>query len=157
MSAEHFPTRFGKLPVASTHIWRCDPPLAGFPELQRFALLHVQNQGPFLWLQALDDPAIAFPLCAPIHFGVDYAAPKPVCSEGSVMLMVIVPRDGDAAGLRAHQMAPLYFCPQQRVFRQWIVEAPQASQGSGEALPPAPLLAMSIRLGLAVSGEAGTA
>ncbi|MCE5359556.1 flagellar assembly protein FliW [Candidatus Igneacidithiobacillus taiwanensis] len=157
MSAEYYPTRFGKLPVPSTQIWRCDPALAGFSELQRFVLLHVENQGPFLWLQALEDPAIAFPLCDPIHFGVDYAAPKPACGEGTIMLMVIVPRDGDAAGLRAHQMAPLYFCPQQRVFRQWIVEAPQPCQGSGAALPPATLLAMSIRLGLDASGEASTA
>ncbi|MEL5849200.1 MAG: flagellar assembly protein FliW [Candidatus Igneacidithiobacillus chanchocoensis] len=157
MSAEHYPTRFGKLPIANTQIWHCDPALAGFPDLQRFVLLHVQNQGPFLWLQALDDPAIAFPLCAPIHFGVDYTAPKPACNEGTIMLMVIVPRDGDNAQLRAHQLAPLYFCPQQRAFRQWVVEAPQPRQGSGEALPPAPLLTMSVRLGLVASGEASTA
>ena len=146
MSESLYPTRFGQLPIRDEQIWQCSLPLSGFADLQRFALLHVDKQGPFLWLQSLDDPLIAFLLCAPEHFSLHYEAPESSCADGVNMLLVILPQKPEDQ-LRVHQIAPLYFCPGQRSLRQWIVEQVQPASGRGSDLPPDCLLAHAVRLG----------
>ncbi|MEY2341133.1 flagellar assembly protein FliW [Acidithiobacillus sp. IBUN Pt1247-S3] len=145
MTSSQYPTRFGLLPIAEEQIWHCSPTLSGFAELQRFALLHIDKQGPFLWLQSLDDPLIAFLLCAPQHFGLHYDMPQPLCADGVNMLMVILPQKTEEE-LRAHQQAPLHFCPSQRSLRQWIVEQAQQANRGGSELPPDSLLTHTVHI-----------
>lgn len=146
MTSSQYPTRFGVLPIAEEQIWHCSPTLSGFAELQRFALLHIDKQGPFLWLQSLDDPLIAFLLCAPQHFGLHYDLPQARCTDGVTMVMIILPQQAEAE-LRVHQQAPLHFCPAQRSVRQWIVEQAQEINRGGADMPPDALLAHALRLG----------
>ncbi|WP_308388929.1 flagellar assembly protein FliW [Acidithiobacillus sp. AMEEHan] len=155
MSESLYPTRFGQLPISDAQIWQCSPPLSGFADLQRFALLHVDKQGPFLWLQSLDDPMIAFLLCAPEHFGLHYDPPEPCCADGVNLLLVILPQKAEDQ-LRVHQLAPLYFCPGQRSLRQWIVEQAQPASGGSSDLPPDCLLAHAVRLGTVTDTKSQT-
>ncbi len=147
-----YSTRFGLLPVSDAQIWHCVAPLPGFAELQRFALLHVQEQGPFLWLQSLEEPLIAFLLVAPEHFGLRYPQRPHFAAQetdGTSMVMVILPQKANEA-LQANALAPLYFLPGPRRFGQWIVEhaEPNPAHVSTAKTPPATLNAPLIHLGL---------
>jgi len=67
-------TRFGKVEIdGSRVITFTDGPL-GFPEHRRFALIQTTDEPVFLWLQSLDDPALAFLVCDPLAFVPDYQA-----------------------------------------------------------------------------------
>jgi len=127
-------TRFGPLDIDDEQIWTCAAPMPGFEDLHRFALLHVADQGPFLWLQSLEEPLISFLLVEGRHFALDYTGRPPFLqAEGScvTLVMVILPRQPDE-GLQANALAPLCFQPESRQFGQWIVD----TQQSGTATPP---------------------
>ncbi|OIQ90346.1 flagellar assembly factor FliW [mine drainage metagenome] len=115
-------TRFGPLVVAPAQVWRCAEPLPGFEDLREFALLHVAEQGPFLWLQSLELPELAFLLVDAARFGLSYdgvaAGDAPVC------LMVIVPR-APGEVLRLHKQAPLLFDLGTGSFVQQVFEPEQ--------------------------------
>jgi flagellar assembly factor FliW len=52
--------------------------LPGFPELERFVLLDLRENGAFQQLQSIDDPSISMIVCVPWLFFPDYA---PVLSD----------------------------------------------------------------------------
>ena len=118
----HVDTRFGPISVAPAQRWRCAEPLPGFEELRDFALLHVAEQGPFLWLQSLERAELAFLLVDAARFGLHYdgvaAGDAPVC------LMVIVPR-APGEVLRLHKQAPLLFDLGTGSFVQQVFEPEQ--------------------------------
>ena len=120
-------SRFGQLVIAPAQRWRCAEPLPGFEELREFALLHVAEQGPFLWLQSLELPELAFLLVDAARFGLSYdgvaGGDAPVC------LMVIVPR-APGEVLRLHKQAPLLFDLDAGSFVQQVFE-PEQVLGDG--------------------------
>ncbi|MGE0072528.1 MAG: flagellar assembly protein FliW [Thiomonas sp.] len=125
-----WPTRFGALPLAARQIWRAAAPLPGFETLQRFALIGVRTERPFVWLQSLDDAQISFLLVGAAHFGLDYPQ---LPAQAVPLVMVLLPqRPGQ--DLRAHRQAPLLFDVQSGEFAQHIVEA-DGAQGSGVFAP----------------------
>jgi flagellar assembly factor FliW len=65
-------SRFGRVTVEVDHILTFPQGLIGFGEQVRFALLGGENQGPFYWLQATDDPELAFLVVDPALFFKDY-------------------------------------------------------------------------------------
>lgn len=141
-------TRFGPLTIAANDIWHCIAPMPGFTELRQFALLHLHSQGPFVWLQSLDDPLITFLLIAPEHFNLRYSQTPHFAKtekEGITMVMVILPQK-DNGQLQSNALAPLYFLPDKKQFGQWIVEhqeiAPEPLLTSPE--PPAALGAQMV-------------
>lgn len=61
-------TRFGTLAVAEDQVWTFPQGLVGFEHLKRYVLLD-SRKGPSLqWLQALEDPSVAFLVCDPRTF-----------------------------------------------------------------------------------------
>lgn len=117
-----YETRFGPLPIADGEIWQCIAPIPGFTDLRRFALLHLPSQGPFVWLQSLEEPLITFLLIAPEHFNARYSQiPHFAKTDGITMVMVILPQT-EGGTLQSNAQAPLYFLPETRQFGQWIVE-----------------------------------
>jgi Uncharacterized protein conserved in bacteria len=88
-----YDTRFGPISIADEEIWHCIAPMPGFTDLQRFALLHLPSQGPFVWLQSLDEALITFLLVAPEHFNIRYSqVPHFAKTSGVPMVMVILPK-----------------------------------------------------------------
>jgi flagellar assembly factor FliW len=140
-------TRFGLLPVAPHQIWATTSPLPGFEALQRFALIGLQTERPFLWLQSIDDAGVSFLLAPAAHFGLRYAR---IDAQFMPMVMVLLPTEQGKA-LRAHGQAPLVFDAQAGQFEQHIVEASEVG-GDGVFAPLAEVLAppglMSRLLGL---------
>lgn len=52
--------RFGILRVPDELVWRWPVPLPGFPRSREFVLVDDEDARPFLWLQSLNEPEVAF-------------------------------------------------------------------------------------------------
>ncbi|MDR7927877.1 flagellar assembly protein FliW [Acidithiobacillus thiooxidans] len=141
-----YDTRFGPFSIADEEVWHCIAPMPGFTDLQRFALLHLPSQGPFVWLQSLDEALITFLLVAPEHFNLQYSqVPHFAKTSGVPMVMVILPQTENGT-LQSNSLAPLYFLPETRQFGQWIVEHHEVPTEplSAAHLPPTELQAQII-------------
>ena len=68
-------TRFGQLVVDDERIITFPHGLLGFPEHARFALIQTGEENYFFWLQAVDDPNLAFVVTDPTIFFKDYDVP----------------------------------------------------------------------------------
>lgn len=67
-------TRFGKVEIDDARVINFKDGLLGFPNHRRFALLQAAEDSIFFWLQAVDDPSLAFLVCDPLAFAPDYQA-----------------------------------------------------------------------------------
>lgn len=67
-------TRFGKVEIDGSRVITFKDGLLGFPQHRRFALIQTTTEAVFLWLQSVDDPALAFLVCDPLAFVPDYQA-----------------------------------------------------------------------------------
>lgn len=65
-------TRFGTVEVSKDSIVNMPDGMLGFPACTRYVLLHDRTDTPFKWLQAVDDPAVAFIVINPTDFFPDY-------------------------------------------------------------------------------------
>ena len=136
--SEVFATRLGLVEVAAQQRWTCEQPLAGFEDLREFVLLHVAAQGPFLWLQSLELPELAFVICDAACFGLRYpAGPDFDPAELRAPPCVLVMLPGQAGEtLRVHAQAPLLFDVEAASMRQQVFE-PEQVLGDGTWVGPA--------------------
>ena len=68
-------SRFGMISVMEDRIIHFVNGIPGFERLRRFILIDHDPEGLFKWLQAVDDPAVAFLLTNPNLFKPDYTVP----------------------------------------------------------------------------------
>lgn len=66
-------TRFGDLEVEEDIIIYLPEGVIGFEQWQRYVVVRHDDSTSFRWLQALDHPAVAFPILEPREFRPDYA------------------------------------------------------------------------------------
>ena len=64
--------RFGQLEVPDDKIITMEKPILGFEQVCRYCLVEVDEIRPFLWLQAVDEPALAFLVVNPLAFYPNY-------------------------------------------------------------------------------------
>jgi flagellar assembly factor FliW len=67
--------RFGPIEVDDGKLMRFAGGLLGFPKQRVFALLQTSPDPALFWLQAVDDPDLAFVVCDPLLFVPDYQVP----------------------------------------------------------------------------------
>jgi flagellar assembly factor FliW len=65
-------SRFGPLEVDDSRVITFHEGLLGFPHQRRYTLLHTCPDPVFYWLQAVDEPGLAFLVCDPRTFVPDY-------------------------------------------------------------------------------------
>lgn len=100
--------------------------IPGFEDLKRYVLLEYQ-QGPFQWLQAVDDDAVAFPICPPDILGVTYQiteeAKKTIKIEKDedLLVMNMVSFKAGKDIIRFHMRSPLLFNTASRIACQWVM------------------------------------
>lgn len=123
-------TRFGPLPLQAHQLWRSSSPLPGFENLESYALIGLEHERPFLWLQSVDDAAVSFLLAPAAKFGLRY---ERLSVASLPMVMVLLPGQAGQP-LRAHGQAPLVFDPQTSQFAQHIIEAAEV-EGDGVFAP----------------------
>jgi flagellar assembly factor FliW len=68
-------TRFGRLTVDDSRIINLPRGLLGFPNHTRYALIQTSDENYFFWLQAVDEPGLAFVVTDPSIFFKDYEVP----------------------------------------------------------------------------------
>ena len=109
-------TRFGKIQIKKSDIiWMVREPL-GFDGLKRYTIVAIEGQEPFKWLQAVDEPSLAFLIIDPLFFKPDYIVevnPKDISLLGTenpedvnMFVLVTIP-NGQPAKMSANLQGPL--------------------------------------------------
>ncbi|MHC1743734.1 MAG: flagellar assembly protein FliW [Syntrophobacteraceae bacterium] len=126
-------TRFGALDLDESTFIHFPWGIPGFEELKRYVLMD-HREGPFKWLQAVDDPSIAFVVCPPDVVGVRYTVPEekvtPILLQTTedLVLLVMVSFDQNDKSLRLHLRGPLLFNASNRQAYQWTIDSNEISR-----------------------------
>jgi len=120
-------TRFGRLEVDDERIITFPQGLLGFPDHSRFALIQTGEENYFFWLQAVEDPNLAFVVTDPTIFFKDYDVPVReetqrelrVEDPGSLQCFVICNKVGD--WLTGNLLGPLVVNAQNRLAQQVVL------------------------------------
>lgn len=80
--------RFGILRVPDELVWRWPVPLPGFPRSREFVLIDDENARPFLWLQSLNEPEVAFVI---VDAGLVVGGYRPALPEAEMTCLDIPP------------------------------------------------------------------
>ncbi|MEM7164927.1 MAG: flagellar assembly protein FliW [Planctomycetota bacterium] len=137
--------RFGEVTVSKDRIVNFPRGLVGLPDATRFTFLHPEDtDGPFFWMQALDDPALAFVVCDPRSFFPDYVVP--LASEDQETLEIVAAEDGvvcvilvvpeDPRQITANLRGPVVINPQTCIGLQLVLAGDQ--YGARSHLFPVP-------------------
>ncbi|MBI4585798.1 MAG: flagellar assembly protein FliW [Planctomycetes bacterium] len=124
--------RFGEVEIAADKVIRFPWGLIGFGEAQRFVMIDHPTGGPFVWLQAVDCPNLAFVIADPADFFDNYQVPvtpeelqslrlKEV-KDGLVLVVVAVQREPRM--LTANLQGPILVNPDERIGRQLVLQVP---------------------------------
>jgi flagellar assembly factor FliW len=65
-------TRFGAVEVDESIVLDLEQGMIGFPDLKRYVVLKQREDSVFMWLHAVDDGSLAFPVVLPWVFHWDY-------------------------------------------------------------------------------------
>ncbi len=128
--------RFGSFAVREDQIIHLVPGLLGFSRLHRYVLIEHQPGSPFLWLQSLDDPELAFVVLDPGHIVPEYR-PEPWAeimkeleaesAEDLKVLVIVTIPPGQPQEMTAYLMGPVVINVKNCRGRQVIVEDPRYS------------------------------
>jgi flagellar assembly factor FliW len=125
-------TRFGTLDLDETTFIHFPWGIPGFEELKRYVILD-HREGPFKWLQAVDDPSVAFVVSPPEALGVRYNVPQdkvtPIVLQTAddLVLLIMVSFDQKDKTLRLHLRGPLLFNASNRQGYQWTIDSNEIS------------------------------
>ena len=90
--------------------------LLGFEYIKRYIIVTIEGQQPFKWLQAIDDPSVAFLMIDPLFFKSDYVVevnPKDIKLLGTdsaedvvIFVLVTIPK-GQPDKMSANLQGPI--------------------------------------------------
>jgi flagellar assembly factor FliW len=121
-------TRFGKIEIKETELIAFPWGIPGFENLKSYVLLEYKN-GPFQWLQSVEEPSVAFVVCSPGFLDLVYSAPDAkkklikLESDDDLVVLNIVSFNREKGGIRFHVQSPLLFNVAARIGYQWTMEA----------------------------------
>ncbi len=121
--------RFGELEIPDDKIITMAKPILGFESLKHYCIIEREDGEPFLWYQAVDDPAIAFIVVNPLFFFQGYRIevnPKEIeeleiKDVSSVETYVIVTVPTDARRMTANLQGPILINTENRLAKQLIL------------------------------------
>lgn len=129
-------SRFGTIEVEESSIIEFVSPILGFDHVKKYVLLDHAENSPFKWLQAIDDPTLAFVTTNPKFFGIPYefalpteaAAQLQVAQAEDVVVLTIVnvPADNPAK-MTANLLAPVVINQQNFKAAQVVLQDPALS------------------------------
>lgn len=120
-------TRFGIIEVAEKELITFPWGVPGFEELKNYILLEYKN-GPFQWLQSVEEPSVAFVVCAPDFLGLVYTAPDArkklikLEKDDDLVILNIVSFNREKGDIRFHVKSPLLFNAAARIGYQWTMD-----------------------------------
>jgi flagellar assembly factor FliW len=121
-------TRFGTIEIKESELISFPWGIPGFEHLKSYVLLEYKN-GPFQWLQSVEEPAVAFVVCAPDFLDLVYSASdakKKLINlerDDDLVVLNIVSFNREKGAIRFHVRSPLLFNVAARIGYQWTMEA----------------------------------
>ena len=122
--------RFGACTYRDSEVLTFPWGLPGFASLRRFIALNLEGQEKFVWLQSLDDPAVALPTADPWQIFEEYTPQLPPYAKSSLQLtkpedfvtLCVVVVTAGAAEMTMNLLAPIVVNLRTRVGRQVTLE-----------------------------------
>ena len=124
-------SRFGEIEIDPDLIITMTNPFLGFPESTRFILRPGIKDSPFMWLQSLDDPELAFVIIQPQFLGLDYSPPIPKAvkeelkidteKDQDILLILTIP-EGKPQEMTANLLGPIIINSKDRLARQVVLD-----------------------------------
>jgi flagellar assembly factor FliW len=138
-------SRFGTVEVAEDQILSFPCGLIGFGGSKRYALLPHREGSPFVWLQSVDEPALAFVLVDPFLVKPDYQIE--ISQEDSRMLQfnggpmeirvlsIVNIRKSEPKSVTANLLGPIVVNTGKRLAKQVVLDSRTHSHRFPVALP----------------------
>jgi flagellar assembly factor FliW len=125
-------TRFGEIDVPKEEFILMKGSILGFERLSRFVLLIKDDKTPLWWLQAVDDPAVAFAVINPRTINRDYNPPfyesdlefLDIKNKDDAALLAIVTIRSQPFRVTVNLRAPLLINAANRMANQIILDDP---------------------------------
>lgn len=128
-------TRFGALEIQEEQIIHMPAGIIGFPDQRKYVLLEQKKGSPFMWLQSVDNGALAFVLINPLLFKPDYKVEigpedaedlglKNGGNEAQIMAIVNIlnrGEDGKPTAITANLLGPIVINPEKRLAKQVVL------------------------------------
>ncbi|MHB1183662.1 MAG: flagellar assembly protein FliW [Desulfobulbia bacterium] len=124
-------SRFGEIKADPDKIITMTSPFLGFPDSKRFMLIPHGENTPFMWLQSLDDPQLAFVVIPALILVPDYNPALPAQArqelkaeeddELNILLLLTIPHNNPQK-MTANLLGPLMINPEQRLAKQIILD-----------------------------------
>jgi len=122
--------RFGELEIAAESIITLPEGLVGMNEVKRFCLIDASPQSPLNWLQAIDEPGLAFVVSDPFAFCPDYelevkeeeVAALGITNPEEVVVLVLLTINAKNQEVTANLVAPIVICAKTRKAKQVILQ-----------------------------------
>jgi len=134
MSVRVETSRFGTLELEEARFIDFPWGIPGFEQIKRFVLLE-HRDGPFQWLQAVDDPDVAFLVTPSETFGLSYKIPRntrqrvgTTNSDDLLVLVMVTVVRGEKPQLRPHLAGPLLFNVATRKGCQWTLDTQELAK-----------------------------
>jgi flagellar assembly factor FliW len=118
----------GEVEITDRNLVRIAEGLLGFPDFEEFALIPHGEESPFLWLQSVDEPELAFITIDPRIFQPDYlpdVAPDDLTAIGlsdiasaALLAIVVIPENPER--MTANLQGPVLINPATHLGRQVI-------------------------------------
>jgi flagellar assembly factor FliW len=134
-------TRFGALEIQEEQIIHMPSGIIGFPDQRKYVLLEQKKGSPFMWLQSVDNGALAFVLIDPLLFKPDYKVEigpedaedlglKNGGNEAQIMAIVNIlnrGEDGKPTAITANLLGPIVINPEKKLAKQVVLYGGQYS------------------------------
>ncbi|MDA8165608.1 MAG: flagellar assembly protein FliW [Desulfobacteraceae bacterium] len=124
-------SRFGEIEVAAGKVIHMTSPFLGFPGSHRFLLRPHAENSPFMWLQSLDEPQLAFVVIRPALIRPDYQPPLPAAARrelrlrsGDVhdLLLILTIPEGKPEKMTANMLGPVAINISERLAKQVLLD-----------------------------------
>lgn len=128
-----FTTRFGDLDVAEEEIINFPEGILGFEETRKYIVLKMEEGNPLMWLQSLEESALAFVMIRPFEFNPAYTID--LSDKDNEMLKLEKPEDCDVfaivvipenpADMTANLQGPVVINVNKKIGKQVISNNPK--------------------------------
>ncbi|WP_084201321.1 flagellar assembly protein FliW [Geobacter pickeringii] len=121
--------RFGALDIDENKVIAMPEGMLGFDE-KRFVLLTPPNLGPFCWLQAVDNPDLAFVVvdtknCIPdytLRLTAEEFEKLQLAENGEAIFLAIVTMSSDPFAITVNLQGPIVLNPERMIAKQIVLE-----------------------------------
>ena len=124
-------SRFGEIDINPERIITMTAPFLGFPDSRSFILRPHKPDSPFMWLQSVDNPELAFVVIQAPVINPDYNPPVPFSvrkelrikenSAPDVLLILTVPKDKPNE-MTANLLGPVVINTEEKLARQLLLD-----------------------------------